>query len=1069
MGDTSLVKSGPLKLVTILVGLLFITTSLIIVTFSGDVQAKAFSDAIIDSDISWTLSDSPVDVEGNITISENGSLTIHPGVLVNFPEGSFLQVNGSLEIRGTEAAPVTIQGSGSEEFDRINVTSGGTANITHCSMDTGRGVNAAGGGTEVRILNSTITSDLYGFTSGNGAESWLINCTFNSISNVSVSGGTVHEGNWFRFKAMKDNGEGPYADGADLTMFASNPNGRSYMIYDSTSGDPRTDTDGEIPPIAVEQYLHEGSTSQNRVKITITMSAENARWRKQENEWEIRADTDYTWFMDFTPPQPPVNFTVVDKGGEWILISWDFEGDESRLAYFIIEYKKHWEAESEWDRVEPSPSAREWNISVENPPNPNQGLLEEMEYNIKMYCLDGSDNPSTIVGPITVKTLDMTKPLPPVDLEILDVGGSHALLGWNRSSSSDVIEYGIMIHGGVHDDELIRVPADGNVTQQFNITNLESETDYSISLAAFDDGEVQRNSTWTEEIEFRTLDVTSPAKPTLALEFLDPYQYINGSGYYNGSQIALQGFVMGENRTFIDVYINDLLYVHPNPDLPRPSSYQGDFFFFITLEHGEYNIKVRSVDPSGNEGPFSDTVNIEIDLMDPFIGVEIPDGGIHYVDSGILAEIDSNCTDDNSIHNVNWILEGPDGSTLEETGGVLSEVFSEGEWNITLEAVDIAGNRNRTEFKVVSRIPDSLIPEATLITPASATDVDHAPIFKVEFSEMVVWDALSAMVQIKDEVGTQPIDVLMEIDHENLTATFELTDSLEGGTNYSFILAVIRDLRGNRGEDLEFDFRTIDDDRVDSDGDGIPDFYEVQKTFLSPSNPNDAAEDEDEDGASNLIEYQRGTNLEEPDTDGDGMTDGWEIKYGFLPNDRSDALMDSDGDSYSNLDEFNAGTDPNDNKDKPSASEDDDPLLLVAIIAIIVLIIIIILVAILLIVRSRKKEENEETTEGTSGEDIAPPTSWSEQEQEISSECPSCGASLEEGMDYCPECGEVIQTSDGEGITAGPVEEDSMLEEDEEGITQAAGMEDPYQDNVDPPEGMPGMEDDISMTEPPSM
>jgi hypothetical protein len=47
------------------------------------------------------------------------------------------------------------------------------------------------------------------------------------------------------------------------------------------------------------------------------------------------------------------------------------------------------------------------------------------------------------------------------------------------------------------------------------------------------------------------------------------------------------------------------------------------------------------------------------------------------------------------------------------------------------------------------------------------------------------------------------------------------------------------------------------------------------------------------------------------DSDGDGMPDDWEKKYGLNPNDPSDAVKDSDGDGYTNIEEFLNGTDPN--------------------------------------------------------------------------------------------------------------------------------------------------------------
>jgi pectate lyase len=48
----------------------------------------------------------------------------------------------------------------------------------------------------------------------------------------------------------------------------------------------------------------------------------------------------------------------------------------------------------------------------------------------------------------------------------------------------------------------------------------------------------------------------------------------------------------------------------------------------------------------------------------------------------------------------------------------------------------------------------------------------------------------------------------------------------------------------------------------------------------------------------------------EVDSDGDGMPDWWEKKYGLNPNDPSDAAQDRDGDGYTNLEEYLNGTDP---------------------------------------------------------------------------------------------------------------------------------------------------------------
>ncbi|MCD6288028.1 MAG: hypothetical protein J7M12_02825 [Candidatus Hydrogenedentes bacterium] len=67
--------------------------------------------------------------------------------------------------------------------------------------------------------------------------------------------------------------------------------------------------------------------------------------------------------------------------------------------------------------------------------------------------------------------------------------------------------------------------------------------------------------------------------------------------------------------------------------------------------------------------------------------------------------------------------------------------------------------------------------------------------------------------------------------------------------------------------------------------------------------------DEDNDGLTNAEEESLGTDVYNPDTDGDGMTDGWEVDNGLLPL-TDDADSDADQDGLSNGTEFGLGTNP---------------------------------------------------------------------------------------------------------------------------------------------------------------
>ena len=90
----------------------------------------------------------------------------------------------------------------------------------------------------------------------------------------------------------------------------------------------------------------------------------------------------------------------------------------------------------------------------------------------------------------------------------------------------------------------------------------------------------------------------------------------------------------------------------------------------------------------------------------------------------------------------------------------------------------------------------------------------------------------------------------------------------------------------------------------------MPDGWEVDNG-LDPLDDEDADEDPDADGLSNLEEYQNSTDPNDDDTDNDGMPDGWEVDNNLDPL-VDDADGNPDADALTNLEEYQAGTDPHD-------------------------------------------------------------------------------------------------------------------------------------------------------------
>lgn len=64
-------------------------------------------------------------------------------------------------------------------------------------------------------------------------------------------------------------------------------------------------------------------------------------------------------------------------------------------------------------------------------------------------------------------------------------------------------------------------------------------------------------------------------------------------------------------------------------------------------------------------------------------------------------------------------------------------------------------------------------------------------------------------------------------------------------------------------------------------------------------------DDDDLDGLDGAHETAIGTDQTLTDTDGDGMADGYEARYGLNPLDATDAHQDPDGDGLSNVEEYN--------------------------------------------------------------------------------------------------------------------------------------------------------------------
>lgn len=149
-------------------------------------------------------------------------------------------------------------------------------------------------------------------------------------------------------------------------------------------------------------------------------------------------------------------------------------------------------------------------------------------------------------------------------------------------------------------------------------------------------------------------------------------------------------------------------------------------------------------------------------------------------------------------------------------------------------------------------------------------------------------------------------------DHPTNGVAYHVFDVTAGSSDITIDIASASENRSLVG--IAFDSAVDITDPTDSEPDGMGDNWEE---FYFGNLSRDGTLDFDNDGRTDLQEWQDMTNPTAADTDGDGLSDGQEASYGTDPLDD-----DSDNDGYSDGEEITAGTDPKNNASFPTVVVD---------------------------------------------------------------------------------------------------------------------------------------------------
>ena len=205
----------------------------------------------IDVNTTWVIGDSPYQVDGVVSVAFDITLTIEPGVIVEFSHEAALIVDGNLVARGTERDSIRFTSSGADtagSWDGIALNgttketswnakgefTGIGSVMSYCVIEyAGRGLLALGSALSINsssplIEHSTIINcagETGTIRCGNLSRALIQNCLI--TQNIAIRGGavslgvgskTVLQNNVFAFNTAEDNGGAIYLSIAEADI-----------------------------------------------------------------------------------------------------------------------------------------------------------------------------------------------------------------------------------------------------------------------------------------------------------------------------------------------------------------------------------------------------------------------------------------------------------------------------------------------------------------------------------------------------------------------------------------------------------------------------------------------------------------------------------------------------------------------------------------------------------------------------------------------------------------------------------------------------------------------------------
>ena len=284
----------------------------------------------------------------------------------------------------------------------------------------------------------------------------------------------------------------------------------------------------------------------------------------------------------------------------------------------------------------------------------------------------------------------------------------------------------------------------------------------------------------------------------------------------------------------------------------------------------------------------------------------------------VASETANQTADTGSGHYITWTFTTPVQLAANTTYAVDVGMLSRTAWTTGIPYIGYTGNVTTTGVGIYYDSGDLGAGAATVTTTAARDRIFHVdlqdPVNPVPADGATVpagnvalsWTNLAPLsgtdVWVDIWFGTNPAALTKVVDAGlNVTTT---TVSAPGGGTYFWRIDTYRNGTPTGSPTTGTQFRFF---VTDTDGDGLPDSFELAYTSPASTTSMNPGDDSDSDGLTNLQEFQRGTIPNDADTDNDGLNDGPEIAgVGARPA-TNPLLADTDGDGRNDSAESNTG------------------------------------------------------------------------------------------------------------------------------------------------------------------